>query len=373
MRVCLLINQIGPGGAPNLLLDIIKNTHDSNIEYIVCTIDQNKSHVDDFENAGADVIEFDASFKFDPRTVWKMLRFFHQQKFDVLHAHLPYSQTLGRILGHFGGCSSIVSTQHNVPKNYHPITRKLEQLTRPLDSRTIAVSEGVERAFTGNSARYVPNQPRQWCTIYNGIDVEEFNRAVQEADSQSIRNKWNVDADHIYVNVSRYVEAKAQLDLIAAMDDVIDDIPDAHLFIVGWGELEQQLRKEVADRELEDAITITGRVPTVHEYYALADAFVSSSIFEGLPIAHIEAMAAELPIVATDIPGVNEAVIDGESGILVRPERPTELADAIVDLTSSSTQKKFGEAGFQHAKEQFSIERTVDSHLSLYAELTENT
>jgi glycosyltransferase involved in cell wall biosynthesis len=60
-----------------------------------------------------------------------------------------------------------------------------------------------------------------------------------------VRNRWNVDVDLIYLNISRYAPAKPQTDLVAAMDHVVDETPDAHLFIVGWGELENELRTEV--------------------------------------------------------------------------------------------------------------------------------
>lgn len=95
-----------------------------------------------------------------------------------------------------------------MPDNYHPITRTLERLTRGVDARTVAVSEGVERAFTGDSGRYKPGQHQQWCTIYTGIDTE-YNK-LAHSDPQTVHKKWEVDADLIYLNISRYLEAKAQ-------------------------------------------------------------------------------------------------------------------------------------------------------------------
>lgn len=367
MHVCFLINQVAPGGAPTLLLDIVRNTDDSDISYTVCVIEGDRSLVEDFENAGAEVVDFRAVFKFDPCALFRMLRFFRRQQFDIIHAHLPYAQILARTFGRLGGHDTIVSTQHNVPENYHPITRTLERLTRPFDSRTIAVSEGVERAFTGDSARYELGQDRQWCTIYNGIDVDEFHQTVVDAEVQSVREQWDVDTEYIYLNISRYVSAKAQTDLLAAMTDVVAQEPDSHLFVVGWGPLEDDLCAAVESYGIDDHVTITGKVPTVHEYYALADAFVSSSVFEGMPIAHLEAMAAGLPLVATDIPGVNEVVVAGENGLLVPPKQPDRLAAAMLDIRSESA--TYGAASLQRVRNEFSIEETVQTHLMLYHEL----
>lgn len=373
MDVCFLINQVAPGGAPTLLLDIIRNTEDPDISYTLCVIEGDRSLVDEFEDAGAEVIDFRAAFKFDPRALYRMFRFFQRREFDILHVHLPYAQALGRFFGSLGGHRTIVSTQHNVPDYYHPVTRSLEQVTRPLNARAIAVSEGVERSFTGESCRFEPGQQRKWCTIYNGIDVDSFHQTVMDADPQAVRDRWSIDAEFIYLNISRYVEAKAQVDLVAGMSDVVEAEPDSHLLIVGWGPLEDELRTAVESRGLEEYVTVTGKVPTVHEYYALADVFVSSSIFEGMPIAHIEAMAAELPLVATDISGVNEVVVDGENGLLVPPERPDVFADAMLRMYNSEDLSRFGKSSLDRARAEFSIESTVETHLTLYRELLDES
>ncbi|MDS0282275.1 glycosyltransferase [Haloarcula onubensis] len=369
MDICLLINEVAPGGAPTVVLDIVRQTDDPDVSYTVCIIEGERTLVPELREAGATVVDFDASFKFDPRALWRMARFFRRNDFDIVHAHLPYAQFLGRVLGGLGGTESIVSTQHNVPENYHPITRTLERLTRSLDTRTIAVSEGVERAFTGQSARYEPGQHRQWCTIYNGIDAEVFANAVHRAKTEAVRERWGIEDAIVFLNVSRYVDAKAQLDLIAAMESLGERRTDVHLLLVGWGEREPALRAAVEQRGLGNLVTVTGKVPTVHEYYALGDVFVSSSVFEGLPIAHLEAMAAGLPVVATEIAGVTEVVRDGVNGRLVPPKQPEELASAMAESCDNERREPWGTASSRLVREQFSIEQTVEDHLSLYLEL----
>jgi hypothetical protein len=113
MKICFLINQLAPGGAPTLLLNIVTHTDaDANIDYTVCFIEGDDTLVSDFENAGARVVDFGAAFKFDPRALTRLARFFRREEFDVLHAHLIYSHTLGRVFGRLGGIETIVSTQH---------------------------------------------------------------------------------------------------------------------------------------------------------------------------------------------------------------------------------------------------------------------
>jgi glycosyltransferase involved in cell wall biosynthesis len=366
MKICFLINQLAPGGAPTLLLDIIRHTDDANIEYTVCFIEGDDTLVPDFKDAGARVVDFGAVFKFDPRALARMARFFQQEHFDVLHAHLPYSQTLGRVFGRLGGVDHVISTQHSVPENYHPITATLERVTRPLDTKTIAISEGVEREFTGSAHQYEPGQRGQWCTIYNGVDVTGFNERVTSADTTDLESQYGIGDEPVFLNVGRYVPAKAQHDLIAAMDRVVNDYPDARLFIVGWGELEDELIEEVNERGLSENVTLTGRVPPadIHEYYALADVFVSSSRIEGLPIATLEAMASNLPVVATDIPGMHGVIEDGTTGLLVPPNDPEQLADAMVQAVTLD--EPYGTRGYDRAAATFDIRETTSSYKNIY-------
>ena len=367
MNICFLINQLAPGGAPTLLLDIVRHTDTDDIDYTVCFIEGDDDLVSDFENAGARVVDFGAAFKFDPRALACLAQFFIQKEFDILHAHLPYSQMLGRVFGRIGGVESIVSTQHSAPNNYHPITRTLERITRPLDSRTIAVSKAVERLFTGDARKYEPGQCRQWCTIHNGIAVEEFGAAVRAAETNDIRAEFEIDDGPVFLNVGRYFPQKSQHTLIEAMDHVVRELPEAQLLVVGWGELEDDLRAAVRKRGLGETVNITGRVPSIHPFYKLADGFVLSSVRESFGIVLLEAMAAELPVVATDVQGIPEIVEHERTGLLVPPRSPEALADAMVRATTADEQ--YGANGHERAATAFDVRETALLHIQLYREL----
>lgn len=370
--VCLLTNHLAPDGAPTLLLEVVTQSRSPDISFTVCFFGGDDELQPEFEAAGAEVVNLGSAKpipQFDPLSIPRALRFFYRSEFDVLHCHMPYSHTVGRVFGALFGVDAIVSTQHNVPDNYHPVERAGERLTRVLDSTTVAVSEGVQTAFTGSATRHEPGTTPDWCTIRNGIDVEAFRRSVAAADGDAVRSAHGLDDETVFLNVARYEPQKAQEDLVAAMAGVVETLPDAHLFVVGWGSAEGTIREEVRRRGLDGNVTVTGRVPTVHEYYAAADVFVSSSVFEGLPITHLEAMAAELPVVTTDIPGVREVVTDGETGRRVPTRSPSALADAMTSVATSDDRADMGRAGYERALAEFGIEDTVASHLRLYRDL----
>lgn len=226
--------------------------------------------------------------------------------------------------------------------------------------------------FTGDARQYVPGQNRQWCTIYNGVDVDGFRSKVEASDTTDARLQWGLGEGPVFLSVGRYISAKSQLDLIEAMKYVVYELPDAQLLIVGWGELEDELRAAVDERGLEENISITGRQHPIHEYYRLADSFVLSSVRESFGIVLVEAMAAGLPVVATDVQGIPEIVEDGETGLLVPPRSPRQLADAMMELQDSERRERLGKAGYERARDEFDIERTVVQYVDLYRDLCSN-
>jgi glycosyltransferase involved in cell wall biosynthesis len=232
----------------------------------------------------------------------------------------------------------------------------------------VAVSKGVERSFAQSAYLYsrdLSKFNRRTYTIHNGINVRAFRSEVDEVDREAVRTEWGVDGDVVYLNIGRYSAEKNQSLLLRTMADVLGDA-DAHLFIVGWGDLEDNLRQMAADLDIADNVTITGRVPTVHEYYAMADVFVLPSVTEGLSVVLLEAMSAGLPIVATDVAGTGEAIVDGTTGYVVSPGSQTELADAMYRLRDTGLRRRLGKHGYERACEEFSIHETARSYVDIY-------
>lgn len=366
IRVCHVINSLGHGGAERLLVELTRKNIGANTDFdmTVCSIEENDPLASELGEIGVKVQNFGASFKFDPRSILKMYRFFRQESFDIVHAHLPLAHSLGRMVGRVAGTKLIVSTQHNVADNYHPITRILEKSTRPLDVRTVAVSKGVRQSFS-TPVFWADH----WDVIYNGINVDDYNRSVRTADTGQIKDQWGITDDIVLLNVARHDPEKSQIDLIDAMPRVLKAEPNTKLLIVGDGELRGELEKRISGKGLSDSVELTGHVPSVTEYYAIADCFVSSSTREGLPITLLEAMASELPVVATAIPGVDELVVEGETGFLVPPKSSIDLADRILELSDPIRRREFGRAGFKRVRGNFDISNTLEKHLQLYREI----
>jgi len=361
LRVCQLITGLGYGGAENMVVDLVDAVDD--VTFSVGYMGQEDALAAEILTTGVSVHALGERIRFDPTAFARLVRLFRRVECDVVHLHLPYAQTVGRLAAALAGIDGVVSTQHNVPSNYHPVTRTTERLTRCLDDVTVAVSQGVERAFTGTA--HVPGKSDDdWCTIYNGIDVDGFERSVREAVTESVEESFGIDGNEtVFLSVGRYVPVKRQEMLIEAFEQ--SGVDDGRLFLVGHGPREATLRDAVRDRGLSERVHVTGRVPTVEPYYALADVFVSASGGEGLPITFLEAMAAGLPVIGTQIAGVDEVVVENETGYLCRQDA-NAIGAAMAKLCDPDRQQSLGGAGRRRVAAHFSIEQMAGSYADLY-------
>ena len=138
--------------------------------------------------------------------------------------------------------------------------------------------------------------------------------------------------------------------------------------MVGDGPDRPEVEAEIRALEISDAVELAGYARDVPDLLAAADVFVLSSRSEGAPFSILEAMAAGLPVVATDVGGVGELVADGETGLLVPAGDPARLAEALRSLLADAAlRRRLGAAGLARARERFDLRALRDPHLDLYA------
>lgn len=361
MHVAYLINTLENAGAERMVKDIVTHPTSESVSFSVIQLGGGDALRDEIERSGSSVrnVGGPLDVRSVPGLVARTRRVLEEVEPDILHTHLPLSHGVGRLAGTLAGTPHVVSTYHSVPRHKGRLKTAVERMTESMADEVVTVSDGISQAYGAS---------RGWTTIHNGIDVEKF-----ASDGNRGTDDWPyshlASASPLLLNVGRCVPSKQQEDLVRAMEYVTREVPDAHLLIVGSGPRMDVLRETVEALDLDDSVTLAGYDANVSPYYANADVFVSSSINEGLPTTHLEAMATKLPIVSTDIPGVREVVRDGETGSLVPPERPRELADAVVRLVESGDAKAMGERGYALVRQQFTIENTVDEHVDLYSDL----
>jgi L-malate glycosyltransferase len=152
---------------------------------------------------------------------------------------------------------------------------------------------------------------------------------------------------------------------------VLREMPDAHLVIFGEGELRGALERQVKELRLEKHVLLPGFRADVLQLMKTADLFVMSSVTEGLGSTVLDAMAMRLAVVATKAGGIPEAVLHGQTGLLVETADPREMAGAIVRLLKDPAfRKKLGDGGHAYVSEQFGVGRLLEGTLAAYRTIT---
>jgi glycosyltransferase involved in cell wall biosynthesis len=171
------------------------------------------------------------------------------------------------------------------------------------------------------------------------------------------------------LTVARLSPVKDQATLLRAVARVVSEIPDFHLDIVGDGPSRVGLVSLTAELGLDTHVTFHGATDDVPRFLAGARLFVLSSISEGVPLTILEAMAAGLPVVSTDVGGVEEVVANQQTGLLVPPSDADALAGAMLELLlDSERSQRMGSAAQRRAQERFDAREMVRNYESLYHE-----
>jgi len=282
---------------------------------------------------------------------------------DILHTHLIHGDLYGRI-GSNGLDVKRVTSKHNDDQfkrttGYDWFAR---WLNRGFDSG-ITISNHLREFYERElNVRHPPFE-----TIHYGLDPDEF--LTEDTSLPTGARDWS-DAHFVFGIVARLIEQKGHTDLIEAFGTLRKQRSDVHLVIVGSGPLEDELISMVADRSLEDSVTFTGFRRDVADLMSSFDVFVHPSRWEGFGLVFLEAMASRLPIVATNVSAIPEIVRDGDTGVLVAPDDPDALHEAMSRLANNPEYaRELGESGYRRLESEFSLDRMVDAHELHYQRL----
>lgn len=284
------------------------------------------------------------------RAIPTLVRAIRASGCEVVHAHLGYSATLvppaARLARRYAVC-----TFHEVPV---PLPRKeavKERLAVSMATRSRACIFVSRASMDGFAARYPPN-PATWTVLHNGIDLAEFKPrpAPLPADLDV------PPGAPVVALVAAMRRSKGHRHAVSAWPSVLREIPDARLALVGSGPEEPSLRAQVAALRLGNRVTFVGVRTDVAQMMRAAALVILPSQTEALPTTLIEAAACGKAVVATRVGGVGEVVREGETGLLVAPDDPPELAAAIVELLRDDARRtRMGEAARQVAERDFDM------------------
>lgn len=295
-------------------------------------------------------------------SVVRIMRFIRQHRIDIVHTHGGIAGLWGRIAASLCNCT-VIHTLHGIHYLHYrnPAAKMVYQVLERLLSRitdlVICVSESDRRA----GLRFHLFSDSQSVVIYNGIQTR-MPKPV------NVRREFGLSAKSaIIVHVARLHYQKSQDVLLRAFSLVIQEIPAARLIVIGDGPLKTDLMSLTRKLRLESAVYFTGMRPDSREIAAGCDLFVLPSLWEGLPLAVLEAMMSSLPIVATNVDGISEMIQHDREGLLVPPKNDKLLAEAMIFLLRNRKKaKKLGQAAHQCVTNRFGLGRMLSETEKVY-------
>lgn len=318
------------------------------------------------------------------KAFFKLLKLMKKEQFSAVHVHNPIASVLGRTAAKIAGVPKIIYTAHgfyfhdkmsDYKYNFYLTIEKIMGkffsdyiFTQSEEDKNSAVQENII-------------EQSKIKTIGNGVDTSIFKpKILKNKDLKAIRKEFNLNKeDQIICFIGRLVAEKGILELIEAFSKIVDQNPKAKLMIIGDAATDRdQETKDIVNRFLnqakfKDKIIMTGYRKDIPQLLALSDLFVLPSHREGMPRSIIEAMMMAKPVVATNIRGCREEIVDGKTGYLVPVEAPAKLADRISKILSDSKLKnKMGKAGRKRALKLYDETKVIERQLEVLNKLLNN-
>jgi glycosyltransferase involved in cell wall biosynthesis len=309
------------------------------------------------------------------RTYWRgvptLRRELRRLEIDVVNTHMPLPGIFGRIAAWLARVPCVHTEQLPLDRE-KPWIRLVNELTLNAVPALVCISEEVRRTVSRRTNWYLLRRKRVH-VITNSVDVARLEASSGEA--LQTRSELGLRQDDIViVNVGRYDEQKGQTYLLKAMRAIVRKEPRARLVLVGWGPLEETLRAEVHELGLEDHVVLAVERPDAYRIVVAGDLFVFPSLFEGLGIALLEAMAAGKPVVATDIAPLTEVVRRDVDGVLVPAADPEAIATAVLGLLGDPVRMSaLGQAARARVRAHFGIERSATAYERVFFGLARGT
>jgi len=298
-----------------------------------------------------------------PGIDWKIIKdirdYLSVNDIRIVHAHNPGTLFYGALSSISFNSRILISTEHGFSNS---ITLKYRIKERLLYKMVDCVCSVSEKLAEDLSITYRLNSAKTYI-VHNGVSSAAI---LEDKNVSKMRLGMNAKEFNIGI-VARLVPVKNHRMLLKALSIVKKKHRNLKLWIVGSGELRNELEEFIRKLKLLDNVSFMGIRNDVHSILNALDAFVLCSYSEGLSVTLLEAMSAGLPIVATAVGGNREAIIDKHSGMLVESDNPRQLADALIFILENPVfAKEMGIKARKRYEKHFSVSRMVSETAAVY-------
>lgn len=368
-RIFYVIDSFDIGGAQRQLLELVRRLDKNRFEVAVCPLWPLMALEADYQETGWPIIRTHKKAHLDISVIWRLAQEMKAFRPHIVHTMLFTGNLWGRLSAVLARPQVVISTQMSV------MPKAKRQPYAALVNRVLA---GVTDVITFDSMRgqrecglaRIMKRPFLK-VIHNGADLQLFEASRFQAGIPELRKSLGIDDNcSILGNIARMTEQKGQEVLLQAVNLLIRKGQNLKVVLVGGGPKRRELENLADTLGIRDHVFFLGPRHDLPELLSLFDIFVLSSHWESLPVIVLEAMAMERPVVATNVAGVSEMVVHGETGLLVEANDPQALAENIMKLINHpNLAKQMGKAGRKRVERKFNVERMVAETTALYDDL----
>ena len=365
IRVLHIMSTVTGGGVERRRLSLAKAFKGTGFQMKLIGTFKSGNIAEQIEENDVEIIEigdFKGPFHWSKHK--KVQKIIDDFKPHIIHGAVFEGVTMAAINGFIKRVPIVIIEETSDPQNRSWKANLLMKLFSVVSHKAVAISP--------NAANYLVKiakiSPKKVITINNGVEIP---RQVSETEIQLAKEKYNILPDDFIVGtIGRlFNEVKRFTDIISAIA-LLPKNSKIKLLIVGGGPDEELMRQKVEDLGATDQVIFTGYQFDTALYYQLMNVFCIASRREGFGLVAAEAMLHQLPVIATRVGGLQNVVVDEETGILIHPHQPQEIADAIKKLyDSTDLVKQYSHNGYNRALENYTEERYVNDVIKLYREL----
>lgn len=367
INILQYIETSGPGGAETVLINLAGNLDRARFNPSVVIHRSDWLH-EQLKKADIPTTIIPCEKSWDIGFLRKLVRTCREQKINIIHSHL-FGAGLYACLAGFLLRVPVITTFHNelfLPGSSERYLALKNMLIRNLAHKIVIVADFMKEDYI-SKGDYPADK---MVTVYNGI---EFDPPGSADDLDEFRRELGVTEDDLVVgHVANFRPPKGHRYLLEAAAEVCRGNPRAKFMLVGEfgdGSIKSEVDSLIVKYQLESRIIMLGFRSDVSRLLKIMDIFVLPSISEGHPLSVVEAMAASKPVVATNVGGLPEIVINGETGFLVEPKDVGALRDKInLLLESRDLRETMGRKGRELVTGKFSLATMMKEYEKLFEE-----
>ncbi len=364
-RICYFIGSLQTGGAEKHVLQLIENIDKKKFDVHLCLLNKlDKDRIEDVKRTYSitHVKAFHAKQFFGLLFFLRLIQFalyLRKNKISILHIHLVGSFLFASIAGKLARTSQVLISWHSVYK-YRTIKKKtLKNLLINLNliigsnfcHKVVAVSNKVKV----ENCKNLKVKEENVSVVYNGIDPPV------KTNETSVKDSFVVGA------VGNLYEDKGYIYLLKSLPELIQKVPNLKVIVIGEGNERRKLEEYLADHNIENYIDLVGRKNNVRELIPEFDIWIMVSLREGFSLAILEAMSASLPVIATDVGGNSEAIINEESGLIIRSHSTEDIISSIQYLYQNEEKRdEFASKAYTRYKDHFTTDKMMEALYQLY-------